>query len=197
MPPGQTLPHLLFMHVGVPPEQMWVASGAGEARVPQPPQLLGSTDVGMHLPWQSAMYGPHLQVPFWQDDPVGHLLPQPPQLLLSLVVSTHAPLQPVWPAPQQIPPEQFGVAPEQVLKQAPQLFGSFVKLTQLEPHWCCPDGQHEPLVQVPEQVLPQAPQFCAGFWPFEVRRLTQVPPQLTWPAGQQTPDWQVAPPEQT
>src|SRR4051812_30270877 len=52
-------------------------------------------------------------------------------------------------------------------------------------------------MQEPEQVLPQAPQFCAGFWLFEVRRSTQTPPQFTWPAAQQMPDWQGGGPEQT
>jgi hypothetical protein len=40
------------MQSGVPPLQMWAGLGAGDAEVPQPPQLLGSSAVKMQFPLQ-------------------------------------------------------------------------------------------------------------------------------------------------
>jgi hypothetical protein len=187
------MPHVLFVHVAVPP-------CAGQTLL-QLPQLLGSVAVFTSQPllrFPSQLAKPalhmmphvlfeHVAVPFC----AGQTLPQRPQLFGSFWVLTHAFPQAVWPDGQvsvQMPAVQLSPAGHAV-PQAPQLFESVCRFVQIAlapvpQAFGIAEGQtHVPPEQiwdVPHGLL-QAPQFVVLVSMFVSQPFEVISSQLAKP----------------
>ena len=154
--------------------------------MPQPPQLLGSSEVGMQTPLQDDQPAPQVQAPATQVSPPAMLQPWPqlPQLLMSVFWFDSQPSVWRWSqssnpasqaakkqAPAEHPAEPWGN--EQIVPQPPQLLGSKEVLAQSPPQsvWL---GEHVAMQTPPmhdwatAQVVPQVPQLALS-----VERLAQ------------------------
>lgn len=147
-------------------------------------KLLGQSQRHRPLAQRSPLVGPPMQG-----------LAQAPQWLSLLFRSTHWPKHSASPGRHwQDPSMQYCRSPQR-LPQVPQFRGSRARSRQvwLPPQGLSPNRQPQlPLLHTPKsgsQALPQAPQFAGS-----LERSTQLPPQVTWPAGHwQTPALHEAP----